>query len=83
MGIGEIKNNTVTHKQGILNQSEVFLYGREIDDFKNVDYNSLLGLNMSCTKELFSIIQKQNDRIAALEKQMEHYKKYNFVAGQI
>ena len=31
---------------------EVFVYGREVDDFRAVDYDSLTMLNISATQEL-------------------------------
>ena len=36
---------------------EVFVYGREVDDFRTVDYEAISMLNVSATQELFKMIQ--------------------------
>ena len=48
-----------TNKSG-----KVFVYGREVDDFHAVDYESLSMLNVSATQELYKLIlsQQQNNR---------------------
>ena len=38
---------------------KVFVYGREVDDFHSVDYESLSMLNVSATQELYKLISKQ------------------------
>jgi predicted nuclease with TOPRIM domain len=42
----------------------VFVYGREVNDFRAVDYEALTTLNISATQELVKMIsdlQKKND----------------------
>ena len=46
----------------------VFVYGREVDDFRMVDYEAIAMLNVSATQELYRLIEKQNARIAELAK---------------
>ena len=38
---------------------EVVIYGREVDDFHNVDYDAISMLNVSATQELHKLIQQQ------------------------
>jgi uncharacterized phage infection (PIP) family protein YhgE len=54
---------------------EVFVYGREVKDFRNVDYEAIAMLNVSATQELSRRVEKQaadlaarDGRIATLEK---------------
>ncbi len=42
---------------------EVFVYGREVTDFRMVDYEALAMLNVSATQELHRRIEGQNRRI--------------------
>ena len=61
---------------------EVFIYGREVKDFRSVDYEAIAMLNVSATQELSRRLEKQvaelsarDGRIATLEKanqEMQH-----------
>ena len=42
---------------------KVFVYGREVDDFHSVDYESISMLNVSATQELYKLISKQQETI--------------------
>jgi hypothetical protein len=56
---------------------EVFVYGREVDDFKAVDYEAISMLNVSATQELFKMIQKlkmENDDLKASVSEIENLK---------
>ena len=47
-----------------LDLNENFLiYGKKVNDFKKLDYNSLYSLNIACSQELYKIIQKQQEQI--------------------
>jgi hypothetical protein len=53
----------------------VFVYGREVDDFRSVDYEAIAMLNVSATQELNHLVEQQaaeiealNIRLAALEQ---------------
>ena len=80
---GLVDGKNVIHKQGKLNTDKVFVYGKEIDDFLNVNYNHLYSMNLGATQELYSLIQKQNDRIDDLERKLEQFTKYTYQAGRI
>jgi len=45
--------------------SSVFVYGREVKDFGNVDYEALAMLNVSATQELNRRLEKQSKELAA------------------
>jgi len=47
---------------------EVFVYGREVDDFQIVDYDAIAMLNVSATQELYRQLQQLQKRIATLEQ---------------
>jgi hypothetical protein len=49
---------------------EVFVYGREVKDFRNVDYNAIAMLNVSATQELNRRLEKQAADFAAQAEEM-------------
>ena len=49
---------------------KVFVYGREVDDFHAVDYESLSMLNVSATQELYKLILSQQQTIESLETEV-------------
>ena len=42
---------------------EVFVYGREVDDFHSVDYEAISMLNVSATQQLFEQLRMTNDEL--------------------
>jgi hypothetical protein len=46
----------------------VFVYGREVADFRSVDYEAIAMLNVSATQELSRRIERQDAKIAQLEQ---------------
>jgi hypothetical protein len=54
-----------TNKSG-----KVFVYGREVDDFHSVDYESISMLNVSATQELYKLILSQQKTIESLETEV-------------
>ena len=53
-----------------ITQQQMFVYGREVDDFHVVDYDALSILHISATQELYKIIKKLQENIANLEIQL-------------
>ena len=53
---------------------EVFVYGREVNDSRTVDYDALSMLNISATQELHRLIQSCNKKMHRLKKLMLHFK---------
>jgi hypothetical protein len=49
---------------------EVFVYGREVDDFRSVDYEAISMLNVSATQELARKLDEKNTQITALQKRL-------------
>jgi hypothetical protein len=45
---------------------QVFVYGREVNDFRSVDYNAISMLNVSATQELARRLKKLEERDALL-----------------
>lgn len=60
----------VNPQSPIVNQS-VFVYGREVSDFRSVDYEALSTLNISATQALLKRLNEAERRITDLEKQEE------------
>ena len=53
---------------------KVFVYGEEVDDFRTVDYEGLITLNISATQQLGKLITAQNKKIAALAAEIKMLK---------
>jgi hypothetical protein len=51
----------------------VFVYGREVDDFRTVDYEAISMLNVSATQELFKLISQLQLSNTALKKEVSNY----------
>lgn len=49
--------------------SNVFVYGKYVDDFKSVDYDALSMLNISATQEMYRQIQQLQQENAALRNE--------------
>ena len=59
----------------------VFVYGREVDDFRTVDYEAISMLNVSATQELLkriealedqnNVLKAQNSELLKLKSKME------------
>jgi hypothetical protein len=70
----EVKNDRF-RTEFVGDEAEVFVYGREVKDFRVVDYEAIAMLNVSATQELHRIVAQQdgeieslNARLAALEQ---------------
>lgn len=50
--------------------TKVFVYGREVDDFRVVDYEAIGMLNVSATQELMRKLQQQETETAALRQEL-------------
>lgn len=51
-------------------ETEVFVYGREVEDFRSVDYDAIAMLNVSATQELAKKLVEKDAVIAALEARL-------------
>lgn len=50
---------------------EVFVYGREVTDFRTVDYDAIAMLNVSATQELARRLEEKDTEITRLTKMVE------------
>jgi len=48
-------------------EGDVFVYGKEVDDYQTVDYDALSMLNISATQELYKIIKELKEEIQVLK----------------
>lgn len=55
---------------GKVKDKEVFVYGREVSDFRNVDYDAIAMLNVSATQELARQLKTVQDENAALRHEL-------------
>ncbi|MFT4982701.1 MAG: hypothetical protein ACI9UR_002577, partial [Bacteroidia bacterium] len=76
-GEAEIVLVNSTSEEGIHTSStyagNVFVYGREVDDFRTVDYEAISMLNVSATQELFKLISQLQLSNTALKKEVSNY----------
>ncbi len=49
---------------------KVFVYGKQVKDFRTVDYDAIAMLNVSATQELARRLQSKDAEIASLKKQL-------------
>jgi hypothetical protein len=49
---------------------QVFVYGREVNDFRSVDYDAIAMLNVSATQELVRKVKSVQDENAALRREL-------------
>ena len=52
-------------------ETKVFVYGREVNDFRSVDYEAISMLNVSATQELLKMLNKANDEILQLKAEIK------------
>ena len=74
--ITEINENTIKIDKDI-NSSNVFVFGKEIDDFHTLKKDYIFTLNVCATQELYKLIQKQNEVIENLQLQINELKNIN------
>ena len=74
--ITEINENVITIDKDI-NTSNVFVFGKEIEDFHTLKKDYIFTLNVCATQELYKLIQKQNEVIENLQLQINELKNNN------
>lgn len=52
------------------NEGSVFVYGREVSDFRTVDYEAIAMLNVSATQEMYKLIQKLQKENAEIKAEL-------------
>ena len=52
-----INHNNIVIGCKFKGEEEVFMFGLGVQDFKNIDYNSITALNIQAIKGLYQIIQ--------------------------
>jgi hypothetical protein len=50
--------------------NDIFIYGKEINDLKNVNYEALFSINLKATKELYNLVKEQDKRIREIHGSM-------------
>ena len=72
---------TMNLKLILTKQEKLFVYGREVEDFRTVDYEAISMLNVSATQELLkriealedqnNVLKAQNSELLKLKSKME------------
>ena len=76
--ISEEEPPTATRERQLaIPADEVFIYGKYVNDFKTLEYNSLISLNVCATQELYKLIEQQNIIIQDLQNQINELKQKN------
>ena len=65
-----VSTNAKGFKVDLQKTGNVFVYGREVNDFRTVDYEAISMLNVSATQELYKLILKQQKTIDAQKAQI-------------
>lgn len=55
-------------------EGSVFVYGRQVNDFRTVDYEALSMLNISATQELIKTIRRQSETIDSMKADIRQIK---------
>lgn len=50
--------------------NKIFVYGREVEDVRAVDYDAISMLNVSATQELYRRLRSMEERLEAIEKRL-------------
>jgi len=58
---------------------EVFVFGRQVDDFHHVDYEAIAMLNVSATQELYKQVQSLQKENVTLQKKLDQIEKLEFI----
>ena len=72
-----VSANTKSFQTNLNLSGKVFVYGREVDDFRTVDYQAISMLNVSATQALLKRIQaleKENETLQEANKDMKALK---------
>ena len=76
-----IDNNTIeiTEKLELteIEKSNVFIYGKKVDDFLKLDYSSLYTLSIASTQNLYNIYLQQQKKLLELNQRLESYNNSN------
>ena len=67
--ITEINSNVITIDKDI-NTSNIFVFGKEIEDFHTLKKDYIFTLNVCATQELYKLIQNQNIIIEDLKNRL-------------
>lgn len=68
--ITNIENNLLTVEEDI-DGNEVFLYGKEVDDFHSLNWDVINGVHIGATKELIRRLKDTESKVEKLENQMQ------------
>ena len=56
---------------------ELFIYGREVNDFRNIDYNQIFTLNVAATQELIKEVDSLKAQVTTLQDQQAELQQTN------
>ncbi len=69
--IKDVYSFSINKEDWIKGADQLFVYGKEVNDFRAVDYEGITTLNVSATQELSKLLTKALEEIAQLKKENE------------
>jgi hypothetical protein len=73
--VSSVDGNSFTVSNWTEKSEKIFVYGKEVNDFRIVDYDRLFTLNLSATQELVKMLDEQKKMIDELKAKEEESKK--------
>ncbi len=73
--VSAVDGNSFTVSNWTEKSEKIFVYGKEVNDFRIVDYDRLFTLNLSATQELVKMLDEQKKMIDELKAKEEESKK--------
>ncbi|BAV95283.1 hypothetical protein [Ichthyobacterium seriolicida] len=65
-----IDSNTFLTEEILDSKNKVFIYGKEVDDLRSVDYDGLTTLNISATQAVYEELVSTNKKLSTTEKKL-------------
>ncbi|MBI3218320.1 MAG: tail fiber domain-containing protein [Bacteroidetes bacterium] len=73
--VSAVDGNSFTVSNWTEKSEKIFVFGKEVNDFRIVDYDRLFTLNISATQELVKLVEEQKKVIDELKAKEEENKK--------
>ena len=78
LNVSDINGNTFTVSHWTeKNAQQVFVYGKEVPDFRTVDYDQIFTLNVSATQALAQQVEELKQQVTVLQHQNTAFQQQN------
>ena len=58
-------------------KTNLFIYGKKVNDFLKLDYSSLYTLNIKCNQELYKTYLEQQEKLISLNQRLLNLENFN------